>query len=417
MTIGHQKVKAFYYGWVIVGIAALSHFFSGPGQTYSNAIFIDYYINDFGWSRSAVSGIYSVATLLAGFMLFFIGRLVDNLGARNMAVIVSLLLAISCFFNSIVLNMTMLFIGFFFVRLFGQGAMTLVPNSLVPQWFIQKRGRALSIAALGGLIGSAIYPLLNVWLIDAFGWRITWQILGATIIVIFSPIAFFFIKNKPENIGLQPDNTSNETLRESHRLPDDVSWTVNEAMKTRVFWLLLICVAIPALVNTGLTFHLLAIFSEKSLSPEVAASVLSLMALIGLPATLFTGFLLDKFPVRLILAGMFAGEILTIFLLNQASSLQTAILFGVFWGFMVGIERIAISIVWPNYFGRRYLGSINGISMATIVIGSALGPLPFGLAYDYFGDFEEVIWVIMFFPLIGIIAAILSVPPKKLSQI
>ena len=55
----------FYYGWVIVILAGLSHFFSGPGQTYSNAIFIDYYIEEFGWSRSTVSGIYSSATLLA----------------------------------------------------------------------------------------------------------------------------------------------------------------------------------------------------------------------------------------------------------------------------------------------------------------------------------------------------------------
>lgn len=58
----------FYYGWLIVAIAALSHFFSGPGQTFSNAIFIDYYIEEFGWSRSTVSGIYSAVTLLAGFM-------------------------------------------------------------------------------------------------------------------------------------------------------------------------------------------------------------------------------------------------------------------------------------------------------------------------------------------------------------
>ncbi|SIS84573.1 MFS transporter [Salimicrobium salexigens] len=76
----------FYYGWAIVFVAALSVFFSGPGQTYSNSIFIDYYIEDFGFSRSTVSGLYSAATLVAGITLFTVGRMVDRFGQRVMMI-------------------------------------------------------------------------------------------------------------------------------------------------------------------------------------------------------------------------------------------------------------------------------------------------------------------------------------------
>lgn len=404
----------FYYGWIIVILAGMSHFFSGPGQTYSNAIFIDYYIEEFGWSRSMVSGIYSSATLLAGFLLFIIGRMIDKIGARKMAVIVSLLLAAASIFNSMVVNSVMLFFGFFAVRLFGQGSMSLVPNSLVPQWFIQKRGRALGLAALGGMIGSAAFPLLNVWLIEAYGWRTTWQILGASVILIFTPLAFFFIRNRPEDIGLRPDNVplSSESDQQNS-LSSDISWTVKEAKKTRSFWLLLFCVVVPALVNTGMTFHLVSIFSIESLAPETAATVLSLMAIIGFPVTFLAGYLLDKISVQWMLALVFAGEIVSIFLLKQADAFSGAILFAIVWGFMLGIERVTLSVVWPNYFGRQYLGSITGISMAFMVVGSALGPLPFGLFYDFFGGYEEVLWGIMIFPLLGIIAALLANPPEK----
>lgn len=406
----------FYYGWVIVILGALAQFFSGPGQTYSNAIFIDYYILEFGWSRSAVSAIYSVATLLAGFLLFFVGRFIDTGGARKMSVIISLCLASACFFNSFVMNAFMLFIGFFFIRLLGQGSMSLLSNSLVPQWFVQKRGRALSLAALGGLISSSLFPVLNIWLIDTIGWRSSWQVLGLLVVLIFTPLAFMFIRNKPEDIGLLPDNSPVMNGNAQHQPKTNISWTVKEAMETRAFWLLLFCVAIPAMVNTGLTFHLVSIFVGKSLTPEMAAAVLSLMALIGFPVTFLTGFLLERINVRYMLVIIFTSEIISLYLLQQVHVFQAAIVFGVIWGINVGMERITTGIIWPNYFGRKYLGSLSGISMAMVVTGSALGPLPFGLSFDWFGGYEEVLWGIMLFPALGIIAALLARTPQKATK-
>ncbi|WP_233786071.1 MFS transporter [Planococcus halotolerans] len=403
----------FHYGWVIVAIAALSQFFSGPGQTYSNSIFIDYYIQDFGWSRSTVSAIYSGATLAAGFLLFFVGRLIDRNGSRKMAVIVSVLLAVACLFNSFVTSMLMLFIGFFLIRLLGQGSMALISNSLIPQWFVKKRGRALSIAAIGGLVSSAAFPLLNVWLIEAFGWRMSWIVLGAIIIVLFTPLALFLIRNSPEDVGLLPDNGAAEKTDKKKKTTEEASWSVSEASKTRAFWLLLVCAAIPGIVNTGLTFHLVSIFKENSLSLEAAAGVLSLTALIGLPVTFLTGLLLDKVKVQYMLVLVFAGEIVSLLLLQNANFMAAAIIFGLVWGVSMGMERIVMAVVWPNYFGRKHIGSISGISMAMIVTGSALGPLPLGIAFDVFGGYAEILWALLLFPAIGMAAALMANPPVK----
>lgn len=404
---------SFHYGWVIIALAALSQFFSGPRQTYSNSIFMDYYIDEFGWSRSMVSGIYSAATLSAGFLLFFIGRLIDRNGSRKMAVIVSLALAVACMFNSFVTSLVMLFIGFFFIRLLGQGSMALISSSLIPQWFVKKRGRAISFAAIGGLVSSAAFPLLNVWLIDSFGWRASWLILGAIIIICFTPLAFFLIQNKPEDMGLLPDNGDAKQQEKMQHIAEEISWTAKEASKTRAFWLLLFCAAIPGIVNTGLTFHLVSIFQERSLSLETAASVLSLTALIGLPMTFLTGMLLEKVKVQYMLALVFFGEIVSLLLLQNAGTLAMAIVFGLIWGVSMRIERIVMAVVWPNYFGSKYIGSISGISMAMIVTGSALGFLPLGIAYDLFGGYTKILWGILLFPLLGMFAAFISNPPSK----
>ncbi|MBT2681583.1 MFS transporter [Bacillus sp. ISL-35] len=409
----------FYYGWVIVFIAGLGVFFSGPGQTYSVSVFIDSYIKDFGWSRSHVSAVYSLATLAAGICMFFVGRFVDKWGQRKMSVIVGTGLALASFWNSMVVNTAMLFIGFFLIRVLGQGSMSLIPNTLVPQWFITKRGKAMSLMAIGGFASSAALPPLNAWLVATWGWSFSWRVWGILLLLVFVPLAFFLIRNKPEDIGEYPDGikpnwTNDPADPNTTRKPlEEVNWTVQEAVKTRAYWLLLFCVGIPALVNTGLTFHLISIFKTNGISPGIAALALSLMALIGFPVTLIAGPLLDRVKVQYILAGIFAGEIIFVLVLLAADQTAIAIAFGVLWGISGGFERITLNYVWPSFFGRQSLGSIKGSAMTVTVLGSALGPLPFGLAYDYFGGYEEILLITIILPILGITVSLLAKKPVK----
>ncbi len=413
-----MKRPRLYYGWLIVFVSAVGIFFSGPGQTYGISVFIDSYINDFGWSRSLVSGIYSSATLLSGLLLFVVGRSVDRFGQRKMAVSVGVLLAAACVWNSFAAGPIMIFFGFFMIRLFGQGSMTLIPNTLVPQWFIRKRGRALSMMAIGGFLSSAAFPPLNAWLIHSFGWQSAWRVLAVLLCIVFVPLAYFIIRNKPEDIGLLPDN---DVIPEADAIDgqplsapvSEVNWTVKEAMRTRAFWLILFCVSLPALINTGLTFHLISIFKSHGLKATTAALILSLMAVIGFPVSFVAGFLLEKIQVHKVLAISFIGQMIFLVVLIRMSNISEAILFGVIWGAINGFERITLNIVWPNYFGRKHLGSIKGIAMTTMVIGSAFGPLPFGIAFDYFHSYYQILLIMMIFPVLGFFAAITSPPPEK----
>ena len=420
-TMKKQKSPLFY-GWYIVAAAAVGVFFSGPGQTYAVSVFIDYYIREFGWSRSLVSGIYSSATLAAGLLLFLVGRMVDKHGQRRMMLTMGTLLAIACFWNSFVLGPVMLFIGFFMLRLFGQGSMTLIPNTLVPQWFVVKRGRALSFMAIGGFLSSASFPPLNTWLIHSFGWENAWRILGSALVLVFLPIVYFIVRNKPEDIGLLPDNAvskkklaerKEEKMEEEQDEGFETNWTVKEAMRTRAFWFILFCVSIPALVNTGLTFHLFSILGEQGVPGSTAALILSIMAIVGFPVTMASGFILERVNVHIVLGLSFIGQMVFILLLTQVHTYVLAIIFAVLWGIIGGIERITLNIIWPDYFGRKHLGSIKGIATTTMVIGSAFGPLPFGIAYDVFGGYTEILLIILIFPILGTIAAFMSPPPKK----
>lgn len=413
-----QPTGRMYYGWVVVMVSAMSIFFSGPGQTYSISVFIGSFVEQFNGNDTLVSGIYSAATLLSGSLLFIVGRGVDRFGQRKMAITAAIMLGVACLWSSLVANPIMLFIAFFMLRFFGQGSMTLIPNTLVPQWFIKKRGRAMSFMAIGSFVSAVTFPLLNTWLIKQFGSEHAWQILGVFVVVVFLPAAIFFIKNKPGDMGLMPDNASrrpsyNTDSSSASEDSKEVDWSLKEAKKTRAFWLMLYCVAIPALVNTAVTFHLFRIFTEHQLSMGMASLILSLMAFVGFPVTMVAGFVLEKVAVHKIIALSFLGTIVFLILLLFMDSTVEAVIVGVLWGLTNGFERITLNIVWPNYFGLKNLGSIKGLAQTVMVIGSALGPLPLAFAFEQFGSFNEAILMLMILPLLGTIAAFMSPAPKK----
>ncbi|MFO7815848.1 MAG: MFS transporter [Halanaerobiales bacterium] len=404
----------FYYGWVVLVVAALGLFFSGPGQTYSVSIFIDHYISKFGWSRSLISSFYSIATLISGLILTFVGRYIDKLGHRKMTTIISVLFALTCIWMSFVFNPLMILIGFFLLRLLGQGSMTLLPQTLVPHWFKRKRGLATSLLGIGGVISASLLPPLNNWLINNYGLNFTWRFWAFLLITIMAPVGWYFIRSRPENIGLKPDGIKGEysdSLTPKVHISNS-PWSLQQSMKTKAFWFMNYCGVVSALVNTGLTFHMVSIVNKIGYSPGFAAYILSITAMIKFPFTFIAGWLLDRTKVNIIKAVNFIILSGAIILLLRADSKITLIIYGLVHGTFMAFDAVSTGVLWPNYFGRENLGSIRGFAMTAMVIGSALGPLPFGIAYDYFGGYNEIMIGILILPLLAIFASFFSPPPN-----
>jgi len=410
-----------FYGWIIVFICALSYFFSGPGQTFSTSIFIDYFINYLGITRSLISTYYSVATLLAGILVVIISRQIDNLGHRKAITLVSLFFGAICMFMSFIIHPFMLFIGFFLLRLFGQSSMTIGPSTLIPHWFETKRGRALSLMSMGLTMAAFLSPVMNVWLINAYGWRSTWRFWAISIWCIMVPLAWFFIRNKPRDMGLLIDGKISEPISNDKYLDrnpeygirNTPSMTLKEATKTLFFWVLLLCVFVPSMIGTGITFHMVSIFSGCGLSAQITATVLSTKAITSLPSALFAGYILDRIKLRYVIIAVYIFYFFILVWLLNVHTLQTAIMYGFFAGIMMGFHQVIINIVWPVYFGLRHLASIRGTVQTCMVIGSAFGPLPFGFAYNLFGGYREILMIMILFSAVTAIATFFISPPSK----
>lgn len=205
----------FFYGWIIVGIANIGIFSSGPGQSHTFSVFVEPISQDLQLSSASIASAYGLATLIAAFLLPYMGKLIDRYGARFSLIIISIILGISCIFFGAASNFLMLTVGFGFLRFFGQGSLMLGCANLVSQWFDSKRGFAMSLMALGFGMSMAVHPPLSQLLIDEYGWKYAWIILGVSTWIIMVPALFILAWNNPENIGLKPDGEKRLNLQKT----------------------------------------------------------------------------------------------------------------------------------------------------------------------------------------------------------
>lgn len=386
--------KKLYYGWIIVLMSGLAFFFSAPGQTYSISVFINYYQTERGISSTLISTGYSVATTLSGLSLIFMGRFVDRYGARRMMIVVGLLLAFTTWYQSFVTHIVFIFIGFFFLRYFGQGSLTLMPNSLVPQWFEKRRAFAVSLSSIGSLIATMSVPALNFWLIHTFGFETAWRLWGIALMVGFVPLVALFVFNRPEDLKMTMENRTDdkEAVAAALLRLNEESFTLREAVRTSAFWIAGFISTIASMFTTGITFHFFSIMRLRSISEETAALIIGLVAFPAFFMPLIARVILDKVAVHKVFGVTLTWIIISMgWLAWGVRDATTATLFILFYGSAIAIQSVALNVLWPNFFGRKYLGSIRGAATVFMVIGSALGPLPFGIGYDLSGQYTGVI--------------------------
>ena len=444
----------FYYGWVVLFVCFASVFFSASGQTYFTSLFVESYVEEFGWSRSAISSLYSLATLCSGLLLFLVGRLSDLYGQKKLLLLAAVTLALASLWTSNISMLWMIFIGFFFLRFSGQGSMSMLPAIIVPHWFTKRRALAFSLVSMGGAVGSFLVPPINAFLIDTYGWRMTWRIWSFLILTIFVPLAFIFLHNKPEDVGLTledeqkerrafkfrfrkhsltarrlsadktPDTDSNSSQvneagatakpsDKSKRKYDQVlSWQVKDALRTRAFWSIIYIQMLLPMIGTGITFHFISIMTTRGIERTQAPFLLSLIAMTTLVATILSGIVFSRFSIKRIALILTVFIVLAITVLVLTQSVFIAVIYAVLHGCANGVMAIWAGLVWPEYFGTRYLGSIRGLAATGNVIASALGPVPLGFIFDRFGSHNTAIYLFWGIAAGGILCAVIMPKPK-----
>ncbi len=405
-----------FYGWIIALAATVGMIMTSPGQTYAVSIFIEHFITDLGISRSLVSTLYTAGTLVGSFALPLIGRQIDARGPRRMVVLISLGFGVACIYMGFVGSAIMLGIGFVAIRMLGQGALGLVSQYTINQWWVRRRGMVMGLSGLGmSLLGLGFFPSLIQQMIDNYGWRTAYPVLGISVLLIMLPLGYFFYRNQPEAYGLKPDGGArlNKVTGAVEETPAEEEWTLDEVIHTPAFWIIAAGLASMSMLSTGLFFHAVSIFDDNGLSAAVAASAFVPVALTTALVNLVGGFLVDRISPRYLLASALVCQAVVLVMAHSLGSVSMALFYGVVLGTTSGLQRTVSSVIWANYFGRRYLGTITGATTTIMIAGSAFGPMPFGIARDLLGSYNTVLNITAFIPLgLAVVALFLRRPQK-----
>ena len=195
------------------------------------------------------------------------------------------------------------------------------------------------------------------------------------------------------------------------------NWTLAEVRRTSAFWIISAGLASISMLGTGLTFHMVGIFSDNNLSSTVAAAVFIPIAFTSAAANLGSGVLVDRIAVRYLLASALLLQTLALWMAQVLPNIAVAALFGVVLGTMMGLMRTVSTVVWPTYFGRLYLGSIAGFASTISVAASALGPMPMGVARDVLGSYNATLSLLSILPLsLAVMSLFIRTPHKQVGD-
>jgi MFS family permease len=368
--------RGIFFGWFVVA-ATFTVLLLGFGVAYSFASFFDGLEADFQASRGDVSLIFSIA----GFLYFSLGAisgpLSDRIGARPVVAFGIVLIAIGLLASSFAQNLWQIYLSYGAAVGVGIGFAYVPSVGVLQRWFVRRRGLATGLAVAGIGVGTLVAPPVSGALVEALGWRGTFQVLAGVILVVGLLAAALLVSN-PAARGLYPDGDA--TAGEGASLS---GMSLRAALSTAPFWLLF---AASAIVSLGLFVpfvHLVKFSVDHGHEESRAILLISLIGVGSMSGRLILGGLADRFGRHRAIVAMFLGMALVqawwYFSTSFWALAVYAVCFGLFYG---GFVALAPALT-ADYFGAKNVGGIIGVQYSGTAVGNLLGPVAAGFAFDF----------------------------------
>jgi MFS family permease len=270
------------------------------------------------------------------------------------------------------------------------------PMVVANNWFIRQRARAMTVVSAAVPIGGALISPLLALGVASMGWRWAAFVSGCIFLLVCLPLSFK-LKRSPETMGLLPDGdvapvegmiSPSDTTNRSAR----ADFTSRQAMKTWVFWLLVVSMTARVTCYSAATVHFIPLMVWKGLSEAVAASLLGVFASANLLAHFILGSIADRVNKPKLLAICHFLPALSVAALLSGSG------YWQLWFFTIVFILLDASfpIVWAtvgDFFGRRHFATVRGSMSFFYMWGSVAGPVLAGAIYDQTESYLTVLWI------------------------
>lgn len=352
---------------------------SSFGQTYFISVFSGDIRAEFGLTHGDFGLVYSVATLVSGICLMWLGRQIDRFDLRSFSAAVCAALVAACVLTGWAETVVMLGVAMFALRIAGQGLMSHAALTSMARYFERDRGKAISIANLGFATGQAAFPIMGVALTAAVGWRQSWFVMAAVLALVLTPFMHWLLKGHGDrHREMMVRTSSSDGAGQAERR----QWTLGEVRRDIRFWLIQPAVLALSFVGTGVIFHQVHLVESKGWSLAWFAGNFLVLAAVSVVTALITGSLIDRIGAVRLMPYFLIPSGLALALLASGDALILAPLFMVGTGIGIGMSRVVIAAIWAERYGVVHLGAIRALVAALMVIASALSPVIMGWLLD-----------------------------------
>jgi MFS family permease len=410
----------FFYGWLLVAIAFVTMGVGVNARTAFSLLF-PAILDEFGWDRSIIAGAFSFGFLVSAVVTPFVGRLMDLRGPRIVVELGVITMSAGLILACIVSTPWQLYLTLGALAGGGVNCLAYTGQSLyLTNWFVRRRGLALSIAFSGVGVGSiTILPWFG-WLIETAGWRSACLSIGVLLLLLLTPLNLL-LKRHPEDIGLRPDGrissgaSSNNPLTVIDHAWASIDWTLGRALRTRRFWWLAVGYFCGLFSWYAVQVHQTKYLIEVGFGPGEAAWALGAVSLVAVPGQVALGHLSDRIGREWVwMIGNLGFVICYLCLIRLRSTPAPMLLYLMILAQgTLGYSLTSVMGAIPaEIFDGRHYGSIFGMVMVAAILGGAAGPCITGVIYDVTGTYSMAFWVAAGCSLISILTIWAAAPGK-----
>ncbi len=411
-----RKNPRIFYGWWIVIAGGLGMAISSGINFHGFSNFIIPLGREFGWSRTVISSVFSLARLESGLLGPIEGWAVDRMGARKLMLVGLPLMGLGYMLMSQVGSLLTFFLVFIFLITLGNSLGMGTPiTATAVNWFQRRRGLAFGIMWSGVGLGGLLVPLLG-WAVAEFGWRTASMAVGVSIIVAGAPVAMV-MRHRPEPYGYYPDGRAPEGSpasgdRPRPAMPDPSrDFSAREALGTSSFWFLTLSVAARSLVSGGIGLHMVPYFVGLGATPVRAAALAGSVGVISIPGRFGLSTLGDYVNRRYLMAMSLGAMAVAIVFMARADTvaevLPALVAFSVAQGGISVIPRALIA----DYFGRGSYATIQGFGSSVQMFGIIIGPIVSGYVFDRTESYSGAFLGFAVAALVSIVLVLMARPP------
>lgn len=375
----------FFYGYIVVALAFLITVILG-GTLYTFGVFFKPLSDEFGWTRAATSGAFSLFMVLHGLLYIFTGRLNDRFGPRLVMSGCGLFLGLGYLLMSQTNTLWHLYLFYGVIIAVGMSGGYVPLISTVTRWFVKRRGLMTGIAVAGTGAGTMIMPPVASWLISNYGWRTSYAVIGLMVLVVVIAAAQF-LKRAPSQIQQLPYGQS-EVQKESTSL-EAGGLTLQEAIRTRYFWLLCVTFFGFGAFLQAVMVHIVPHATGLEIPATTAANIFIAIGGLSVVGRIVMGSASDRIGNR---TALLIGLVLTTAVLAWllvAKEMWMFYLFAAVFGFAYGGLVSVQSPLVAELFGMRSHGVIFGSIVFVVTIGGAVGPVMAGRIFDVSGSYNS----------------------------